>query len=141
MAPEAATPAYSLALEPTKTAGRAGFLQRVWRVGRQRPPALVGALVVLAFAVMAVGAPWLAGDDPLRTDWKQVRKAPTLVHLFGTDDLGRDNFARGVGFKNIAGSACRKRLLREMLCFMQRKNQNSYVTAMTTDLPRGFDPI
>jgi peptide/nickel transport system permease protein len=105
MAPEAATPAYALALEPTKTAGRAGFLQRVWRVGRQRPPALVGALVVLAFAVMAVGAPWLAGDDPLRTDWKQVRKAPTLAHLFGTDDLGRDNFARVVWGTRISMQA------------------------------------
>jgi peptide/nickel transport system permease protein len=105
MAPDTAASAYALDLEPTRTAGRAGFLQRAWRVGRRRPAALVGALVVLAFAVMAVGAPWLAGDDPLRTDWKQVRKAPTLGHPFGTDDLGRDNFARVVWGTRISMQA------------------------------------
>jgi peptide/nickel transport system permease protein len=105
MAPDAATPAYALDLEPTRTGGRVGFFRRVWRVGRRRPAALVGALVVLAFAVMAVGAPWLAGDDPLRTDWKQVRKAPTRSHPFGTDDLGRDNFARVVWGTRISMQA------------------------------------
>jgi peptide/nickel transport system permease protein len=105
MARDSAAPASTLDLEPTRTAGRAGFLGRAWRVGRRRPPALIGGLVVLAFALMAVGAPWIAGDDPLRTDWKQVRKAPTLAHPFGTDDLGRDNFARVVWGTRISMQA------------------------------------
>src|SRR6202008_4510299 len=33
---------------------------------------------------------------PMQTDWKLIRKAPSLAHPFGTDDLGRDTFARVV---------------------------------------------
>ncbi|MCI0549179.1 MAG: ABC transporter permease, partial [Candidatus Rokubacteria bacterium] len=89
MAPEAASPAYPLTLGPGAPA-RAASLRRAWHVGRRRPAALAGALVVLLFAVLAIGAPWIASSDPLQGDWKQVRKAPTWTHPFGTDDLGRD---------------------------------------------------
>jgi ABC-type dipeptide/oligopeptide/nickel transport system permease subunit len=53
-------------------------------------------VVVLLFLLMALGAPWLATGDPIRTNWSQIRKAPTLAHLFGTDDLGRDVYSRVV---------------------------------------------
>jgi ABC-type dipeptide/oligopeptide/nickel transport system permease subunit len=53
-------------------------------------------MVVLLFAGMAIGAPWLATGDPIRTNWSQIRKAPTSAHLFGTDDLGRDVYSRVV---------------------------------------------
>jgi ABC-type dipeptide/oligopeptide/nickel transport system permease subunit len=49
---------------------------------------------VLAFVALGVGAPWIAPADPIRTDWSQVRKAPSWSHPFGTDDLGRDNLSR-----------------------------------------------
>jgi peptide/nickel transport system permease protein len=100
--PEAAT--YALALEPTAPA-RPGLLTRMWLVGRRRPPALVGGLVVLLFAVMALGAPWIVSTDPSQADWKQVRKAPTWAHPFGTDDLGRDNFTRVVWGTRISMQA------------------------------------
>ena len=102
MPPESAT--YALALEPTAPA-RPGVLARIWQVGRRRPPALVGALIVLIFAVMALGAPWIVRTDPSQADWKQVRKAPTWAHPFGTDDLGRDNFARVVWGTRISMQA------------------------------------
>ena len=102
MPPEAA--AYSLALEPTVPL-RPGLLRRCWQVGRRRPPALVGGLVVLLFAVMAIGAPWIVTTDPSQADWKQVRKAPTWEHPFGTDDLGRDNFTRVVWGARISMQA------------------------------------
>jgi peptide/nickel transport system permease protein len=63
------------------------------RLGR-RPPAVVGAVIVLAFVAIALGAPWIAPADPAQTDWGAVRKAPSARHLFGTDDLGRDNLSR-----------------------------------------------
>ncbi len=53
-------------------------------------------LIVLLFAVLAVGAPWIVRDDPTRTDWSKIRKAPSWAHPFGTDDLGRDGLARVV---------------------------------------------
>jgi ABC-type dipeptide/oligopeptide/nickel transport system permease subunit len=91
--PEAA--AYPIALDPVPPS-RPGRLARGWQVGRRRPPALGGALVVLLFVAMAIGAPWIAPADPSHADWKRVRKAPTWAHPFGTDDLGRDNFSRVV---------------------------------------------
>lgn len=83
----------------------AGLRRRAWRVGRQRPAALVGAVVVLLFALLAVAAPWVASDDPLRGDWKQVRKPPSWAHPFGTDDLGRDGFSRVVWGTRISMQA------------------------------------
>jgi peptide/nickel transport system permease protein len=100
--PEAA--AYSLALEPTAPP-RAGLLERTWHVGRRRPAALVGGIVVLMFVVMAVGAPWLVSTDPSQADWKAVRKGPTWAHPFGTDDLGRDTLARVIWGTRISMQA------------------------------------
>jgi peptide/nickel transport system permease protein len=82
-----------------------GLLRRAWRVGRRRPPALAGALVVILFALMAVGAPWIAPDDPSHTDWGKVRKAPSWAHPFGTDDLGRDNLSRVIWGTRISMQA------------------------------------
>ena len=93
--PDSATsPGYALSLAAETSAPRSGLLARAWRVGQRRPAALIGALVVLLFVVMAVGAPWLAPSDPVRTDWSKIRKAPSWAHPFGTDDLGRDGLSR-----------------------------------------------
>jgi peptide/nickel transport system permease protein len=80
-------------------------LRRAWRVGRRRPAALAGALVALAFAIVALGAPWIAREDPTRTNWSQLRKPPSWVHPFGTDDLGRDGFSRVVWGARISMQA------------------------------------
>ncbi len=69
-------------------------LERGWRRAVRRPPALAGAVVVLLFGALALGAPWIPGADPLRTDWRQIRKPPSWAHPFGTDDLGRDVLSR-----------------------------------------------
>src|SRR5574341_773260 len=79
--------------------------RRTWRSALRRPPAFVGAAIVLLFLVMAVGAPWIAATDPLRTNWGQIRKPPTLAHPFGTDDLGRDVYSRVVWGARISMQA------------------------------------
>jgi len=72
--------------------------ERPWRLAlrrlARRPPALVGLAVVLFFIAVALAAPLLAPYDPLAADWRLVRKPPSAMHLFGTDDLGRDVLAR-----------------------------------------------
>jgi peptide/nickel transport system permease protein len=61
--------------------------------------------VVLAFVVLALGAPWIAPADPIQTSWSQIRKAPTWAHPFGTDDLGRDMLSRVVWGTRISMQA------------------------------------
>jgi peptide/nickel transport system permease protein len=95
---------YPLALEAAAPP-RPGLLRRGWQVGRRRPAALVGAAVVLAFAALAIGAPWIVTADPAHTDWKLVRKPPSGAHPLGTDDLGRDVLARVVWGSRISMQA------------------------------------
>ena len=98
MSPDSAAPARvvttpTAALAETALA-RQSRLYKGWRRLVRRPPALVGAVVVLLFAALALGAPWIAPGDPIQGNWGQVRKAPTWAHPFGTDDLGRDALSR-----------------------------------------------
>jgi peptide/nickel transport system permease protein len=80
-------------------------LRRGWRRVLRRPASIAGAVIVLMFVVVAVGAPWIAGTDPIATNWSQIRKPPTPAHPFGTDDLGRDNFARVVWGSRVSMQA------------------------------------
>jgi len=56
--------------------------------------AVVGLIVIATFTVLAVFAPLIVLYDPIATNWTAVRKPPSALHWFGTDDLGRDIFAR-----------------------------------------------
>ena len=56
----------------------------------------VGAAMVLVLAVVAIFGPHLLQADPLAVDFGQALIPPGLDHWFGTDDLGRDVFARVV---------------------------------------------
>jgi peptide/nickel transport system permease protein len=62
----------------------------------KRRGAVVGMVVIATFIVLALFAPLLVPYDPVATSWTLVRKAPSPLHWFGTDDLGRDVFARVV---------------------------------------------
>jgi ABC-type dipeptide/oligopeptide/nickel transport system permease subunit len=94
-----------LAVASAASAPPAGVWHRAWRVAHRRPAAVVGAAIVALFIVMALGAPWLAPSDPARTDWSQIRKAPSLAHPFGTDDLGRDGLSRVIWGARISMQA------------------------------------
>ena len=59
-----------------------------------RKGAVAGCVVIAAFVVMALAAPFIAPYDPVATSWTLVRKAPSALHWFGTDDLGRDILGR-----------------------------------------------
>jgi len=50
--------------------------------------------VLALFVAGAVLAPLISPYDPIAQGWTAVRKAPSLSHLFGTDDVGRDILTR-----------------------------------------------
>ncbi|MEX6508963.1 ABC transporter permease [Jiella sp. M17.18] len=62
---------------------------------RDRRAALGCALVLLA-CLAALAAPLIAPFDPNDPDFAAILSPPSAVHLFGTDDLGRDTFSRVV---------------------------------------------
>ena len=60
----------------------------------KRKGAVLGFIVLAIFIVLALLAPLLAPYDPIATSWTLVRKPPSALHWFGTDDLGRDVLTR-----------------------------------------------
>lgn len=68
--------------------------------------AVVGAVIVLGFLLMALGSRWLTPYDPFAQDLSQRLLPPSGAHWFGTDDLGRDVLSRiiaGSPFSLVAG--------------------------------------
>ncbi|WP_050424830.1 ABC transporter permease [Bradyrhizobium tropiciagri] len=70
--------------------------RRAWRRLIRRKGAVLGLVVTALFILLAVFAPLIVPYDPIATSWSLVRKAPSLQHWFGTDELGRDVLARVV---------------------------------------------
>jgi len=59
------------------------------------PTALAGLIVIALLVLMAIFAPQLSlGKSPLDQDLAGRLGAPSSAHWFGTDELGRDVFAR-----------------------------------------------
>src|SRR5262249_43889904 len=57
-------------------------------------PALVGAALLALFLLAALTAPWIAPGDPNRIDLTRRFTPPSMAHLLGTDNLGRDMLTR-----------------------------------------------
>ena len=64
--------------------------------GRRVPPAgVLAAALMLALLVLAALFPWLVtAASPLQTDATAALQGPSAAHPFGTDQSGRDVFAR-----------------------------------------------
>ena len=60
----------------------------------RRKGAVVGIAVIATFILLALFAPVIAPYDPIATSWTLVRKPPSALHWFGTDELGRDVLSR-----------------------------------------------
>lgn len=61
---------------------------------RRYPLILWGCGLIAVFLLLAAFAPVLTRWDPARIDLAHRLAAPSRLHLFGTDELGRDIFAR-----------------------------------------------
>jgi len=77
-----------IAAEPAK-----GWGQRWIEFSRYNPTVVGGAAVLVAMTLLAVLAPYIA-VDPIEINPIQRLRPPSIEHLFGTDNLGRDIFSR-----------------------------------------------
>ncbi|MGV3651335.1 MAG: ABC transporter permease [Devosia sp.] len=73
-------------------AKRKGF-RGLAKLARNRG-ALVGAGIVILFALLAIFAPLLATHDPFATAFTSIRKPPSAEFWLGTDEIGRDIYSR-----------------------------------------------
>ena len=62
---------------------------------RRNPTIVIGAIILIVLLVIAVLAPVISGD-PQRLSPVERLRPPSAQHWFGTDNLGRDVFARTV---------------------------------------------
>ena len=61
---------------------------------RSNPLAAAGLVLVVAFVLCALLAPWLAPRDPAFIELPARLAAPSSAHWLGTDELGRDILSR-----------------------------------------------
>jgi peptide/nickel transport system permease protein len=83
--------------------------RRLWRALRQlyaQSASAFGTTAFLLFLLIAVLGPWIAPYGSNQQIVADARQAPTAVHWFGTDNLGRDVFSRVVlGARDILSLA------------------------------------
>ena len=69
-----------------------------WTAARRRfirsRTGLLGTFVLLVVTLMAVFAAQVAPYNPTRQDFRVEREPPSLEHLMGTDEFGRDVLSR-----------------------------------------------
>lgn len=80
--------------KPGQLPRRRSLPRQIWRFLSHNPLMLVGVIVILIWAGIAIFAPILAPYSPTAQVFKDRNQAPSPSHLFGTDELGRDIFSR-----------------------------------------------
>ncbi|HEY7602593.1 MAG TPA: ABC transporter permease [Methylomirabilota bacterium] len=80
----------------------------VWRRLRRSRLALTGGIIVIVVVALGILLPLLITTDPTALDVQATLAAPSWRHWFGTDDFGRDLFARvvhGIRLSLLVGSS------------------------------------
>ena len=82
---------------------------RSWYKFSRNPLSVIGALTIILVSLAAIFAPWVTpypeSAKPF-TDFTNALKAPSIIHLFGTDEIGRDVLSRvvfGMRFSLLIG--------------------------------------
>jgi ABC-type dipeptide/oligopeptide/nickel transport system permease subunit len=76
---------------------RSGFGNAVhwtWMFIRTKPLGAIGAFIIIVMLFAALFAPWITQYDYRSINPRERLETPSTEHWFGTDQLGRDFFAR-----------------------------------------------
>lgn len=88
-------PPVSVLAPEARSAASRSLWGDAWRRLRRNRMAVAAGAFLLIMSTLAAMAPWLPGlADPAVQDLARGATAPSLAHAFGTDELGRDLFAR-----------------------------------------------
>ena len=68
--------------------------RRAWRRFRRNHLAFGGLIFLVVVVLLSVFAPWIARHDPTAIDLRSILEPPSREHWLGTDQVGRDVFAR-----------------------------------------------
>lgn len=86
----------SIELSDEKRSRAKGLDKAMIREVLGSPGLLISVIVLLVLFAWTLAPSLFASYDPLRADTSIVLQPPSWVHLFGTDELGRDIFTRVV---------------------------------------------
>ena len=75
-------------------AAQVSWAQSIIKFFREKPLGAAGLVIVLAYIITAIFADYIAPLDPLDVDYDLFNAKPSLDHLLGTDDIGRDLLSR-----------------------------------------------
>lgn len=85
----------AILVKPTPTSAGRGYWQSVGRRLRRDPVTLVCAAVLILLVLASIAAPWLGLADPYKTSMiRRLNPLGSPNNWLGTDELGRDMFAR-----------------------------------------------
>ena len=66
----------------------------VWLQFKKHKGALLGAIIFFGIVITVMLGPYLWPFEPNAIDIRSRNQGPSLLHPFGTDQLGRDTFSR-----------------------------------------------
>lgn len=69
-------------------------LRDFWRRYKKNKPAVAGLFVIVCLVLVAIFADYIASYDPWESNFGEKLQPPSLRHLMGTDNFGRDVFSR-----------------------------------------------
>jgi peptide/nickel transport system permease protein len=82
------------AIANTEEVPQRSRLTALRQFARRNPLGVAGGIIVIVMIIMAVFADWLTFYNPTANDFSVMHEAPSAAHWLGTDQFGRDVYAR-----------------------------------------------